>query len=380
MTLAPERDQPTTTERPTTLLPVIKAIPKEHYENPTGKGLLYFGRDLLFYGLVLAGLASTDRWWLLVPLWVLSGLVVSALFIIGHDAAHESLFKSRRLNSFVGHVAMLPSWHVYEGWVLGHNRIHHGHTVRQGMDFVWHPLTPEQFAELSRWQRLRHRVEWSWVGGGLYYLRDVWWNKMIAFDPPAKWRDAIRRDRGIVAAFVLVAGLAFGWLGWAEYGSVAGALWMVVKLLVVPFLAFNWVIGTVVHLHHVDPDIRWYKRREWNKFRGQMEGTTVLYAPAWLDVFLHHIFVHVPHHVDMRIPFHQLPAASDAIIQAFPGVVEERKLRFRDFVHNTRRCKLYDFEAGQWMTYDEASAYLESLPAEERARRSAELWRGTNSF
>jgi omega-6 fatty acid desaturase (delta-12 desaturase) len=383
-TLAPEPPAgvdvaPIDADRPTTLLPVIKAIPKQQYDNPTWKGLAYLGRDLLVYGLVLWGLASTDRPWLVVPLWALSALIVSGLFIIGHDAAHESLFKSRRLNSFIGHVAMLPSWHVYEGWVLGHNRIHHGHTVRQGMDFVWHPMTPEQFDQLSGWQRFRHRVEWSWVGGGLYYLRDVWWNKMIAFDPPAKWKSKIRRDRAIVAAFVVVAALGFGALGLAEYGSLVGAVWMVVKLLIVPFLLFNWVIGTVVHLHHVDPDIRWYKRREWNKFRGQMEGTTVLYAPRWLDFFLHHIFIHVPHHVDMRIPFHQLPAASDAIIAAFPGVVEERKLRFRDYLHNTAQCKLYDFDEGQWMTYAEARTFLDSLPEGERARRDAE-WQGTNSF
>ncbi|MDZ7732079.1 MAG: fatty acid desaturase [Acidimicrobiia bacterium] len=380
-TLAPDRSTETAdtgAERPTTLLPVIRSVPGSRYDNPTWKGLAYLFRDLALYALVLTGLALTDAVWFLVPLWALSALVVSALFIIGHDAAHESLFKSKRLNSFVGHLAMLPSWHVYEGWVLGHNRIHHGHTVRQGMDFVWHPYTPEEYEALPGWQKLRHRFEWSCLGAGIYYLRDVWWNKMIAFEPPAKWQSAIRRDRWIVAAFLLVATFGFGALGLAVYGSILGAAWMVVKLLVVPFLLFNWVIGSVVHLHHIDPGIRWYKRREWNKFRGQMEGTTVIYAPRWLDFFLHHIFVHVPHHVDMRIPFHQLPAASDAIIEAFPGVVEERKLRLRDYPANTKRCKLYDFEAGRWLTYDDARAHLGAQPAHQRD--DGELWQGTNSF
>ena len=48
---------------------------------------------------------------------------------------------------------MLPSWHVYEGWILGHNRMHHGYTVRQGFDFVWHPYTVEQWAAMSRFQQ-----------------------------------------------------------------------------------------------------------------------------------------------------------------------------------------------------------------------------------
>lgn len=371
-TLAPERpfdETPEATERPTTLLPVIKAVPEHCYENPTWKGLLWFARDLVIYGAALWGLAVTDKIWFLVPLWILAGMAVAALFIIGHDAAHEALFRTKRMNSIVGHLAFLPSWHVYEGWVLGHNRIHHGHTLRQGMDFVWHPLTPEQYVELPRWKKLRHRLEWSCFGGGAYYTRDVWWNKMIVFDPPAKWASKIRRDRLIVAAFLVVATLGFGWLGLASYGSLVGAAWMVVKLLVIPFLLFQWTIGTVVHLHHIDPDIRWHKRREWNKFRGQMEGTTVLYAPVWLDFFFHQIFIHVPHHVDMRIPFYHLRGASDAIVETFPGVVEERKLRFRDYLRNTRECKLYDFDEGRWLTYGEA--------AERTGGEAPDAWSGT---
>ena len=81
------------------LLPVIRVIPKSAYENPTWKGLAFFARDLVFYGLVLWALTSTDNPLLLIPLWIVSALVVSGLFIIGHDAAHEALFKSRRLNS-----------------------------------------------------------------------------------------------------------------------------------------------------------------------------------------------------------------------------------------------------------------------------------------
>lgn len=344
---------------PTNLLPVIRAIPEARYDNPTWKGLAYFGRDLLVYGLVLWGLASTDDPLLLIPLWFVSALAVAALFIIGHDAAHGALFKSPRLNSLVGHLSMLPAWHVYEGWVLGHNRLHHAFTVRQGLDFVWHPLEPEQYEALSKPARLRHRLEWSWLGPGLYYAREVWWNKMIVGRPPSRWASSIRRDRWIVAGFVLITATGLGLWGWLAADSVLTGLWMFVKLVGIPFLLFTYVIGWVVHLHHIDPGICWYAKADWNKYRAQMEGTTVLHVPAWLDFFLHHIFIHVPHHVDQRIPFYELPAASNAIIAAFPDVVEERRLRFGDFGRNTRRCKLYSFEAGRWYTYAEARGHRE---------------------
>lgn len=376
MTLvAPEPTAVDVSDRPTTLKPVLDQISPARYENPTWKGMLYVTRDLAIYGLLVWGLIVADTWWAVLGLWALSAFVISGLFIIGHDAAHGALFKSKRLNSWVGHIMFLPSWHVYEGWVLGHNRIHHGHTCRQSMDFVWHPVTPEQFAAMPTWKKWRHRIEWSWAGSMPYYLRDVWWNKMIAFDPPEKWAKDIKRDRLIILAFVASATVALGALGLSMYGSILGAAWMVLKVLVVPFLAFTFTIGWVVHVHHIDPEIRWWKRREWNKFRGQMEGTTMLYAPGWMDFFLHRIFFHVAHHVDMRIPFYELPAACNEIRDAFPEVVVTRKLKLRDFLANTAQCKLYDFEEGRWLTYAEADAYLASRPAADRV--DADDWSGT---
>jgi omega-6 fatty acid desaturase (delta-12 desaturase) len=337
------------------LKPVIDVIPAAAYDNPTWKGLAYFGRDLVVYALVVTGLLLFNNPFATIALWVLSGMVISGLFIVAHDAAHGALFSSKRMNRVVGTIAMLPSWHVYEGWVLGHNRIHHSYTVREGFDFVWHPYTVEQFNAMSRFGRMRHRFEWSWIGAGAYYLREVWWHKMIVGDPPARWASAIRRDRIIVWSFVGVASTLLAWAGWVQYGTVLGAAWMILKVLVVPFLAFSYVIASFVHVHHVQPDIRWWKRREWTKFKGQMEGTTVLRARFGLNFFFHWIMVHVPHHVDMRIPMYNLELATDAIKEAFPGTVHDKPLRFRDFVSNTRACQLYDFDEGHWLTYREAA-------------------------
>ncbi len=349
------------------LKPVLDVIPAAAYDNPTWKGLAYFGRDLVMYGLIIAGLIIVDNPFAVIALWVLSAMVVSGLFIVAHDAAHGALFSSKRLNRVIGTIAMLPSWHVYEGWTLGHNRIHHGYTVREGFDFVWHPYTPEQFAAMSTLGRLRHRFEWSWFGAGAYYLREVWWHKMIVGAPPARWAKTIRRDRIIVWSFVAVASLALGLIGWANYGGVVGILWMILKVLVIPFLGFNFVIASFVHLHHIQPNIRWWKRREWTKWNGQMEGTTVLRARFGLNFFFHWIMVHVPHHVDMRIPMYNLELATDAMKEAFPGTIHDEPLRFMDFVRNTRVCRLYDFDEGRWYTYREAAQRSAAVQVAEPA-------------
>jgi omega-6 fatty acid desaturase (delta-12 desaturase) len=331
--------------KPTGLAPVIAAIPAHCYERSTVRGLSLVARDLLFYGFAVFGLLSTNEVWMLVPLWLLAGLSVSGLFVLGHDAAHGALFDSKRLNAFVGRLTMLPSLHATELWIFGHNRVHHGHTLRQGMDFVWHPLTPDEYRSLGLLARLRHRFEWGPLGSGAYYGRVVWWNKMMRFPLPPRWARAMRRDRLLVLAFALgTLGLAVG-----IQGTIG--LWTWIKVVVVPFVLFCQVIGWVVHVHHIHPDIRWWPRREWNRFRGQVEGTTVFSGPPGWELFFHWIMVHLPHHVDMRIPCYRLPEAAAAIAAAFPEDVEERALGLRPYLASVRACKLHDFETGTWTGY-----------------------------
>ena len=114
---------------------------------------------------------------------VFAGLGVAGLFVLGHDASHGALFDSPTVNKQVARWCMLPSLHNEAAWDLGHNRIHHGYTTRIGFDFVWHPATAEEYAAMSRLHRLRHRVEWSCIGAGAYYLRAVWWDKMMTLPP-----------------------------------------------------------------------------------------------------------------------------------------------------------------------------------------------------
>src|SRR5687767_3762267 len=78
------------------LLPVLRVIPPEAYENPTWKGLAYFARDLAFYAACVAALVTFSNPLIVIPLWGAISLATIALFVIGHDCAHQALFKSRR--------------------------------------------------------------------------------------------------------------------------------------------------------------------------------------------------------------------------------------------------------------------------------------------
>lgn len=349
-------EQAQTRGRDGSLNAVRAVIPKSCYDRPTGRALLALTQATIVYAATIAGLALTHRWWITLVLWPLAGLAVSGLFVIGHDASHGALLPGRRANLFVARVCMLPSVHLESAWDLGHNRIHHGYTTREGFDFVWHPTTVEQYRAMGRLARIQHRLEWSWLGSGAYFIRTVWWNKMMRFRTSEKRRRALLLDKLVVGG-VLGAAVAASAVWGAFHGGLFGALWMPVKLLVVPFLLFAQIIGFTVYVHHVSPEIKWWQRREWTQFKGQMDSTTIVRIPPLVNrLWMYNIFVHVPHHVDVRIPFHQLPKAARAIAEAFPETVRSSRLSLRSYLRATHTCKLYDFQRGTWLPYEAATA------------------------
>ncbi len=339
-------------EKRLTIRTLVKSVPKSSYENPTWKGLLYLGRDLALYTVGLALLLGSSSVPLVLVGWILTSLSIAAMFVVGHDAAHGALFKSPRMNYVVGQLAMLPSMHPLSVWAYGHNRVHHAFPGCQGLDFVWHPVTAEEYAGYSRWQKLRHRMDWSLMGAGTYYTREIWWNRLMWITPPNKMNGPYLRDRLAVCAYLVVMSAAVAAFSWEQTGTIGGIAWAWTKVLLVPWLLWNALIGWAVYIQHISPQMPWHSRRRWRKFAGQVETTCNLRMPGWLNVFWHNIFVHVPHHVDPRIPFYNLPEAAEALNRVDSDVSESRPYRFGEYVEATRQCKLYDFERETWTSYD----------------------------
>ena len=140
--------------QPETLNDVRATIPESCYERSSARASWALLQAAVLYLTPVVGLVFTDRWWALLLLWPLAGLGVAGLFVLGHDASHGALVSSRRANRVIAQVCMGPSVHAEAAWDLGHNRIHHGYTTRQGFDFVWHPSTVVEYQAFGRLARL----------------------------------------------------------------------------------------------------------------------------------------------------------------------------------------------------------------------------------
>ena len=146
-------------------------------EQRTAMGIVLLAVDWAVFLALIVGTVLLDAWWAKLLCGLAAGFVIGRLFIIGHDACHQSYTPHRGLNRILGRIAMVPSLTPYSLWEVGHNVVHHGYTNLKGVDFVWAPLTKEEFEGLTPGRRFMERIYRSGWGPALYYLVEMWWNR-----------------------------------------------------------------------------------------------------------------------------------------------------------------------------------------------------------
>jgi omega-6 fatty acid desaturase (delta-12 desaturase) len=275
------------------------------------------------------------------------GLSMSRLFVLGHDACHQSLTPSRRLNRWIGRVLFLPTLTCYSLWQAGHNVVHHGFAGLRSRDTAWVPLSPAQYMLLSPGKRRLYRAYRSWWGAGFYYALDVWWKRQIF--PRGKIRPAFLWDSWLVTAFLVAQVTAYIW---AADRTDQSAILLVALGICLPFVVWLYMAAIVFFVHHTDETVRWYDdESEWRAAQPNLDGTHGTHLPLRLDLLLHHAMEHTAHHVNASIPSYRLAAAQRALEDRYPSEVPLRTITLRRYIEITRHCQLYDSILHQWVTF-----------------------------
>lgn len=328
-----------------------RALPPEVFQKSDVIGLTYFLRDSVIYAGSFTLLVYGVPWYTVPALWALMALAAFGLYQIGHDCGHKSVFTRRWLNALIGQIAFLPSLHPMAQWVYGHNGLHHKHTSCLKRDLAWHPRSPDRYANMSFVERMLHRLYWSPMGAGPYYLFKMWFQGLMLYPAPIR---GARRD------IALTVSAAVGTIALVVFIQHSrGATWAatgtsVFVSLIVPFLLVNYLTGFTVYLHHIDPDLAWKKESDWTPEFGELEATTNYIIPAWFNFFAHNIFIHVPHHLHPGIPFYRLTHAAEALASA--GRTTFRRGLIGAYFRAASNCKLFDASTGRWVTYRDAGA------------------------
>lgn len=323
----------------------------------TVKGVAIFLVDVaILVGLVYLAL-STSSWWLQTIFSLAAGIMIGILFVVGHDAGHNSLTPHRWLNNLLGQVALLPAFHPLSLWVNVHNHTHHRWTNLSPRDYVWTPLSLDQYRDLPRRKQFLYQFYRSAFGPLIYYIYEFWWRKILF--PRRCEVHRIRRahliDTAAVMAFaavyftVLLVGAERGW-----FGGTARPWWNPFLFgFVLPFLVWNTLMSFVIYLHHTHPRIRWYDDEEvWKRSPAQLESAVHVIFPGPINRMFHWIMEHTAHHLRPSIPLYHLQAAQREIEASDGDHIIVFHWSISAHLDVVRRCKLYDYRANRWMDFD----------------------------
>lgn len=307
--------------------------------------------DVLLFGMAIVGTIWFQNVAIKLCCSLITGFIIGRLFIIGHDACHQSLTTHRRLNRWIGRLVFLPSLTPYSLWDIGHNMVHHGYTNLKGVDFVWHPKSLEEFQILAPWrQKLERLYRSGWVPG-LYYMVEIWWKRMYF---PSRRQMPTRRAVFFLDG-LLVTAAATGWIIGLTLAAVSTGQSIFLLLMtgfIVPFLFWNAMIGFVVYVHHTHVDIGWYEeKKDWAAAQPFVSTTVHLTFRYRIGALLHNIMEHTAHHVDMSVPLYRLKEAQKILEARLPGRIVIQKFSWCWYFETVKRCQLYDFKRRCWIDF-----------------------------
>jgi omega-6 fatty acid desaturase (delta-12 desaturase) len=234
-------------------------------------------------------------WVTLLLAFVASGFLIR-IFIIFHDCAHGSFFKSQSTNKLFGMICGILTFTPYHKWQHLHN-IHHAtasNLDKRGIGDIW-TLTVDEYRNSSKWKRFFYRAFrnpfFMFTLGPLFLL--LIHNRLTTKIMTAEDRKNIYFTN--ILLFLIVAGMFF-LLGLKAF-----------LLIQVPLILISHVIGIwLFFIQHQFEDVEWDRNIHWNYKKAAMHGSSYLKLPAILQWFTGNIGYHHVHHLSPRIPNYNL--------------------------------------------------------------------------
>ena len=253
-------------------------------------------------------------------------------FIVFHDCAHGSFFRSARANAWVGRFCGLLVFAPFAAWRHEH-AVHHatsGDLDRRGVGDVL-TLTVAEYEAMPALKRIGYRLFRNPVV--MFGLGPIF--AMIVGPRFISWSARPRLVRSVwltnVALAVLVGGLCL-LVGWRDFVLVWGP----------PALIAGSVGVWLFYVQHQFEDAYWESSGDWSYADAALRGSSYLRLPQPLQFFTGNIGLHHVHHLSARVPNYNLQRAHDEtpILQSVPTLTLWDGLR-------TARLKLWDEECGR---------------------------------
>jgi omega-6 fatty acid desaturase (delta-12 desaturase) len=217
---------------------------------------------------------------LALPYWVTLLLAVPAAgllvrtFIIMHDCAHRSFFRSSRVNDFVGVVTGVITLTPFERWRRDHAKHHasSGDLDRRGHGDI-PTLTVREYLARTPWGRLRYRLfRHPLVLIGLGPLHMIVLQRLHPRNANRVDREAVSVWTTNIAIVVMLAAFS----AWVGLGAVLS--------IYLPAIYLAGVGGVwLFYVQHQFEDAYWKDHEDWDYATAAIRGSSYFRLPPLLQ-------------------------------------------------------------------------------------------------
>ncbi|KAF4622605.1 hypothetical protein D9613_009008 [Agrocybe pediades] len=395
-----EDNLPAYTPMPWSLKEIRAAIPPEFFVRDTLRGLSYLARDILlaafawtcatyidpyFQGAAAKELltpvgAEVGRWAAWCVYWWFQGLILTGVWVIGHECGHGAFSDHKIVNDVIGFITHTFLWTPYFSWRISHHR-HHSNHASMERDEVYVPKTRE---DLNIPDKPHEEIDWDEIFGDtpIYTLYMLIRQQLLAF--PAyllfnvsgqktypKWTNHFdpnsilftkEQRNAVIMSNIGIAAMVWGVV---HASSIYGAA-EVIKYYGIPWLEVSHWFIMITYLHHTDPVLPHYRGKEWNFQRGAA-ATVDRDVLGWQGrFFLHDVaHFHVIHHFFPKMPFYHGPEATQHL-KAFIGDHYQSSTTncFKALWESYNRCQFVENE-GDVLFYRDKKGMAARRPADQ---------------
>lgn len=236
-----------------------------------------------------------------VPLIVAQSYFVAFLFMVVHETAHKTAFRSRALNLAFGHLSSFAVFLPYEYYCLFHWD-HHRYTQDPARDpellSVPIPRSDTQLAiAYTGLRQVAFRV-------GLLLRHALTGNATSPWIPESKRHVIVKEARLYVAGYLV--------------------LLLASLVLHTSILLWVWVVPAIVGQSFLRPYL-YAEHTGCERTRSAFQNTRTTYTGMFVKWFAWNMPYHVEHHAYPSIPFHALPKlngiVADQIVYRGPGYI-----------------------------------------------------------
>jgi acyl-lipid omega-6 desaturase (Delta-12 desaturase) len=252
-----------------------------------------------------------------------AGALMVRLFILQHDCGHGSLFKSHKINHWVGRVLGVFTMTPYDSWRDSHARHHAGsgnlHT--RGFGDI-DTMTVNEYEQSNRWEKFKYRLYRHPVvlfGLGPAYMFFLRHRVPLALVTDRTiWVTTMLTNAAIAVAFLIM----MYWVG------IAAFLWIHLPMVLVGGSIGMWLF----YVQHQFDDTLWDAPPDWDRDVAALHGSSYYDLPKPLMWLSGNIGIHHVHHLSSRIPFHQLPK----VLRDFPELKKLGRITFWESLSTIR--------------------------------------------